>query len=1169
MSEKPIPKTKASSKAPQSGVDFEIDVSLSGLEEDGRAFDIDPKRAEIISRSRKGEDIEPRLKQLPEWEADGLGETETYIPDLPPHPPVPLEDKKDEDYEIRVIRYLNSKIQKTEVLVQKLKNDPSAPPEVIERAERTLESHRKDYQRCMEQLQSTASETATDASLDDAFADILGELNEAGFEATGNADDFPTEEQAKAAERQDELNRIRELVSQLDMNSTEGEWITHQSEHLKGQPDRKQLIDYLTRKQEEAVIEFLKRKELERKTEQETAIQEEIKKREEEQRIKKEIGDFIMDTIVEGKGARIENLEAFERQGGKVHESDSWGFRKIEWRGRFNVLDGDNRLIKPMVGQEWFDAVGEFHLWSYKHSPTSREKKLMAPIKKGGETYFLTVDGELLPLLSPTEELRAFYENKEEAEVIEGEPIFMESAERHIVYVEILAEELAAFAQRFDEADKQALFSLKDKILAVKNSDMDLDWKAVLLSVKECVKNAKLSANVAFIKDRLFLRLAKTARAYDAELDFNGLAELDDYQWEPYGRYDQGVIIQFNKDNNRKYTLIRDGKLLYSMGEALDTLEPFAGKVARVSAQRDKMVLYNFILKENGELFNQEWFKFIYPSNHGMSRLRTLDDRYNYMNPETGLLISDIGYDEAGDFDKSGKALVKQAGEKFYINREGKRLQPIQVVASIVVDRHFDTAKTGPIPTIEELKARIKERTQDAKDRHISHQFRDRFQELIEAHPEVREELYRLFSSFRQTVNMHIGKNDNDKKIHEDHIIKTLIGKVEKSALNRKLKQTLRDTIYNLRYKKPIWGRVDLLPVPLVTGFSTLIQVHSEEKDALFSLIMRLEMKIQQFPKKERHSRVLRENLRNLIFGKESKLSLKTKRTVYDMLLTMMNNPDIQWGGSSADRQTFKREHTERRINRLCAFAEGGRIDEAYQGFQKLLQSGHGQTVLSKKRSTLKTLALSFYQHLYQLSQSYQAGDRNPALVKKYKDIEKKTIDVLRCAHTADPDDTQIQQLIDLLKTPEKPISLAGMEKKVAPSARSTIKPRRSRLKILIVLGMAAAAAMVTHRHICSDNSKDKKPAVTQPYKGNIKAGLGLAKVQTEQGNMRAAGILFRRLLKAEPKNADIHAAYGQFLIKLNKLEGAEWHLNRALELDPANELAQRELKKIETNGTK
>ncbi|MBN2096048.1 hypothetical protein JW752_01475 [Candidatus Peregrinibacteria bacterium] len=1168
MPEKPTPKAKAPSKAPQSGVDFDIDVSLSDLQGDGTkdqreaaaAFAVGSKRDEILARSRNTSDIERRIRQEVEWNADGLGETEMDIPALPPLPALPLEDKKEEDYEIRMIRFLSGEIQKAEVFVRNVKSDPDAASEIIERAERMLEAHRENYQQYLDQMQKAASETAADVSLDDAFADILDELNEAGFEATGSPDDFPTEEQAKAAEQQDELRLIRELASQLeDVDTEEGEWVIREAEHLKSQSDRKKAIDYLKRKQKEALMEFLKRKELERKAEQETAIREEIERREEEKRARKEIGDFIMDTIVEGKGARIENLEAFERQGGKVYEPDSWGLRKIEWKGRFNALDGENRLIKPMIGRLWFDKMGEFHPWRYKHSPTPREKKLMAPVEKAGESYFLTVDGEVLPIVSPMEELKAFYENKEEAEVVEGDIILMEPTERHIIYVEILAEELAAFAQRFEEADKQALLGLKDEILAVKDYDEDSNWISVLSSVKECVRKAELSPTVAFIKDRLFLRLAKTARAYDVELDFNGLAELDDYQWEPYGRYDQGVIVQFQRGGKDQFTLIRDGKLLYPIDEALDGVDSFTGKVARVSGQRGKMALYNFILKENGELFSLEWFKFIYPVAHGIFRLRTLDDRYNYLNPGTGALMSDTGYDEAGDFDSSGKALVKQGGEKFYIDRDGKRLQPIRLAASIVVERHFDTAKTGPIPTIEELKARIKERTQEAEDRHISHRFRDQFRELTEAHPEEREALLRLFSVFRQMVNAHIDDKDNGEKIHEDLIIKTLIAKVDQSALSRKLKLTLKDSIYNLRHKKPIWGRVDPLQVPLITAFGVLIDAHPEEEHALFSLIMRLEMRMQQVPKGKRHQRSLRENLRNLVFGKESRLSLKAKRKVYNVILTMMNNPDIQWGGSSADHQTFKREHTERQIIRLCASAEGGRVDEAYQGLQKLLQSGHGRRVSDLKKEALRKLALAFYQHLYELSQAYQAGDRNPVLVKRYKEAEKKTINVLQLANTADPENTQIRQLIDLLK----PVSLAGMEKKSTLPPRPVVKRKRTRLwtKLLLLGLLGGVGAGVYYR---ADLQKAAEGyGLLQPNKENESALAQMGEMQMKQGRFRAARNTYLKLLKISPRSADYHAAYGQILLKLEKIKKAEWHFNYALKLNPGHELARLELEKL------
>jgi len=1180
MSDKPIPKTKVSSRSKKPDTGFDIDVSLSGLGEDGTidqrdaaaALAVGSKREDILSHSRNGRDVEKRIRQEIEWEADGEEETEMDIPALPPHPPIPHESVKEEDFEIRMIRFLDKKVQEAKALVQQVKNNPDARPLALTEAEELLKSHMNSYQITLEKMQRAASEAATDASLDDAFADIMDELNETGFEATGSPDDFPTQEQARAAERQDELGRIRELTAQMDMGAEEGEWVIRQAEHLKDQPDRKQVIDYLKRKQKEALLEFLKRKELERKTEQEAAIQEEIRRREEEERLKKEIGDFIMDTIVEGKGARIENLDAFERQGGKVYEPDSWGIRKIRWKGRFNALDGDNRLILPMIGQEWFDSLQEFHPWHYKKDPGAsdfREKRLMAPVEKNGKNYFLTVDGELLLIRPPAaDELKAFYKHKEAAEVSEKETIPEASLEHYVAYVQILAEELGAFAQRFEDADKQALIKLKDTILSVGISDKNLDWASVLASVKECVKKADLSPTVAFIKDRLFLRLAKTARAYDVELDFNGLAELDDYNWQPYGRYDQGVIVRFTREYDEKFTLIRDGKLLYAIDEALDEIEPFVGKVARVSGCCEKMKLYNFIYKENGELLREEWFKYIYPPTYGIFRIRTLDDRFNYLDSKTGSLICDTGYDEAGDFDKNGKALVKQGGEKFYIDREGSRLQPIQVAASMVVDRHFDTAKTGPIPTIDELKARIKERTREAKERHISHQLRSQFLEFIQAHPDSREELFRLFGKFRQEINRRAGRKLNGDKGSEDHLIRKLCGEVGQSGLKRKLKQELKDMVYNLRYKKPIWGKVEPLPVSFTVAFETLVRDHSEE-EALLSLIMRLEIKMQQFSASERQSRLLREDLRKLIFRKEYKLSLKTRRAVYNKVLTMLNNPDIQWGGSSADRLAFKREYTEKQLVRLCAFAEGGRTDEAYEGFQKLLQrvSGH-------EKKVLKPLVLAFYQYLYQLSERYHQGDRNPKLVAQYKEVRRKTIDILHQAYNQDPDDTQIRQVIDWLQLPKKPaLPPVRTEKKIIPPAPVAVKRKRSRLWVkLVMLGLAAGGmALFIDSHIERDgNPGAKKPAATRLDKGEkAKALSKLAEMYVKNGKWMAAKDIYLKMLKLEPKNAGHHAHYGQLLIKINNLEGAEWHLNRALELDPANKLARHELKKLKANGIK
>ncbi len=1176
MSEKPVPKIKVSAKkqpAKKSGTDFDIDVSLSGLDDGTKdqrdaaaAFAVGGKREEIISRSRNGEDIEQRIRQETEWEADGEGETEMDIPALPPKPEIPKKTKE-EDHEIRMLRFLNGEIKKAEVFLEKVKSDPKADPEVIRRAENALEAHRQHYQQFLEQMQDVAAASATDASLDDAFADIMQELNKAGFEATGSAEDFPTEEQAEAARRQDELSRIRMLVTQMKMSDEEGNWVIRQSEHLREEADRKQLIDYLQKRQKETLMEFLKWKEENRKEEQETAVQNEIIRRQEVLQKQKEIGDFIMDTIVEGKGARIENLEAFEKQGGKVYEADIWGMRKIEWNKKFNAIDGDNRLIRPMVGEDWFDDMGEFHPWFYKQSPNPREKKLMAPVGKDGKHFFLTVDGELFPMQHPMKELRAFIENKEEAEVADGEPAAQETAEPAFVYAVILAEELAAFAQRFDKTDQQALLILKDQILAVKEAGGKSDWNSVLSAIKERVKNASLGPNVAFIKDRLFLRLAKTARAYDADLDFNGLAELDDYHWEHYGRYDQGVIIRYQKDDKEQFTLVRDGKLLYSMDEALDSVDLFTGKVARVSGQRGKMALYNFILKENGDLLSEDWFKFIYPPAQGMFRLRTLDDRFNYLDPETGAFLSETGYDEAGDFDKNGKALVKQGGEKFYIDRKGSRLEPIRVAASMVVDRHFDTTKTGPIPTITELKARIRERTQETKDRHISYQLRSRFQELLRSHPEEKAELYRLFSVFRRTINAQADGRKNGKRIQEDHLIKALSVKVGQSALSRGPKQTLKNSVFDIRHKKPVWGKVEPLPVSLITAFEPVIKAHPDEEQALLSLIARLEMKLQLAPVKENRLRALRSDLRRLIFSKECRLAFKTKRAIFDRILTMMNNSDIRWGASPADRRGLKKERIKRQIIRLCALAEGGNIDEAYQGFRTLVSAGNSRQLSALGKSAFKPLAMSFYQALYELSQAYQTGGRKTALAEQYREGRKKVLEVLQHAHNADPEDIHIRQLIDFLIPPKKPLQ-------PETAAETPLKPakairKRSRLwSKLILVGLAGGMAFFIDSHTDRENPAMKRSEVSRIDKGGQQTkGLSqLGDLHIKQEHFRAAANAYRNALKLNPKNPDYHAIYGQILIRLNHLKGARWHLERALELDPDHSLARRELDKLETN---
>lgn len=624
------------------------------------------------------------------------------------------------------------------------------------------------------------------------------------------------------------------------------------------------------------------------------AMQREIKARESQ----KAILDAITEVLIEGEGARVDDLSVFE----KVGKEDSWGLRKVKLWGKYNFIDRENRIICPVKKDEWFEEVGEFSPTHLANHPLS--KGVLALVKKAGKSHFLSQDGELRE--AKIEEIRAHFQPERETEaplVPEGKP------DLRSAYVGAFVSRVSSLSRRFgdDKRTQTAFAGLIAELSLFKDSMASKEWSDVLSEMKGIIASSALNGGH---KAHLYFDLMSVARNVKLEREaldlLFPLGKIESEHCVELGQFDKGLVMRITEGDRIRYDLVTtEGKWLYPNGLSFDYIGPFAGKIAQVR----KGGKWNFIRQADGALVGDVEFDEVFDPRLGLARVR-MGQKFNFMTSE-GHLLSVEGFDQADDFDKRGQARVGLQGREFFIDAKGAEIPSSTIEALKWVQELFQLRRKQLPPqqvsqmvkgnlTVDTIPPESGKRAPQG----LSSALHARFAQLLEQHAEHSALLLEVFGKFRKSVN---------SKIEEDEKTEKAGGR--KAPGSRRVAQELNRVIagigvpaiasdlrqFVLGIDQLRWSRIRELPVNIYASFGPLISRHEEEEGKLIILAHEMERIV------DSNRLLAMVNLRRLQpdFEKEirkAELLSGTRNELRQVILGMVGNRDAYWkGGNSMD----------------------------------------------------------------------------------------------------------------------------------------------------------------------------------------------------------------------------------------------------------------------------
>lgn len=701
------------------------------------------------------------------------------------------------------------------------------------------------------------------------------------------------------------------------------------------------------------------------------------------------------EAAIEGGGCQINNPEAiFDKVD---EEEDSWGLRKVEFLGKFNYIDRENRLIYPKEHEKWFDTVHkdgfrERQLWK---KFGSEKEVVVALVTIKGVHKFISKEGQILDTAYET--MEAYFRDHSDdvwsdIRITEYAPIPEIPAQ--LRFLNAFADRLVAYAQRYARDDQDTFRAFNELAVKIKAfREGEPDWQTALLSVESLIQESCLETGDKVHYYREILEEAEIAKI---KVDFKFATSVSPRQWVDIDRFYNGTVVR-RHNGVVKYNLMNDqGQLIYSEEEAFDYIGRFVGDIARVKRNGK----WHFLSHESGELLEtdeDQWFSGVFKPKEGLFRIQQADGRFYYMNGEGQLIGPSSGFEKAKDFGSNKQASVVFMGNEFEIDQKGDRVTPAREWVVNVISTVFSALTPEPKPKTrlrgEEIPLALPHKSvkeKPAMTGNSSDWISQIFEELIQSAGSLKEtnELVRLFQAFREVISEEVGK-----KSKPSMIILRLKTKIVKSGLEDSKRRKLERFIKRLRLDSGMeWVALPALPVNFAIYFKGLLRASADD-DQLVSLLTKLESLFysSQPGAQLAGAGSLIDRVKKMI--SQSGLDTKKKvrlRTAFSLLLgdaTIRNGANFERSFSMiryrahlqsrrARRQTGKgvapketraqRRANENRLNEefdsLCRLLEGADIKKdngeagkslhAFEQYQKLIRQNPGHSFDHRKFGT-------------------------------------------------------------------------------------------------------------------------------------------------------------------------------------------------------------------------
>ncbi len=796
----------------------------------------------------------------------------------------------------------------------------------------------------------------------------------------------------------------------------------------------------------------------------------------------------------------IEDLELVAKIGG-VNE---WGLRKIQlsmedpddgdsqFREKFNFLDNQNRLLIRGKMSEWADDLSDFR--KAKGAVVAHLDEPFAYFFRGEERKFINSRGT--PLAKATiEKIDKFYEThwrgllQKEAqpkvdEVVGGEddlwgePVRLdldpEAEFQPILYYKEFSERLSFLSDRFADDSRVSgdLKALSETVRDFQHGSPEKGWSEVLAKIKKAVEDSPLPSGH---KTRLFVELANDAlHQSKGEVEKRdalfSIPELSHCPWIEYGLFDKGIVISFNDGGLVSYSLVGpDGKLLYPKEQSFDYIGPFHGEVALVKRE----CKWNFINKE-GVVVGEEWFDGAFEPRFGLFRVNRAPNRWNYMNTK-GQWLCESDFEDAKDFDGKRRAQVVLDGEEVFIDVNGELITSISPETVRVVGKFKEmVAKTSDREEIRRsMIAFIRQERTKGKPG-MSESFHQLFHGLMKESPRQMGEWIRIFKECRKSLNAEVGLAKEGGVLDPSTVALGLAGKVVRLKVDMVGKQRLRHHVLDLCRREPVlWEEIQPLPVTLMALVQKMVEKNPNFEASAIRLMRDLERLV------IRNAEVARKNLLGLYpkmhtMVLRSDLKLSMKEELVGLLLGLCGEKDIylHWksGGPTVDSYKPRTEEGKKiveeikeirvktnssnetfmlhvRVEELCRMAKRGRVNEAFQSYQKLAQSNPKAGFIHRK------MGMAFH----------EAGKRPRA---DRAECDRMALQALYEALALDMNDRVVLDTIAQVRhggLPAPNVAEAGPTK---VETKVVIEPSRRNVKLILgaILAFSAGAAVVQYR---------------------------------------------------------------------------------------------------------